>query len=226
MITKLTQEETEKLDIYQRDWHEIGLSAGSTNYRRAEACVDEAYLQVNLQPPKIKIWTHSPFHAIKSISYIKDDFIVGKNKSGEIRTNLIQTVADRVSLEVSKNIIEILNKNFDYIFKCVHTKSIAHIWNNININLNVGKNETINYCCYGNQDSYWLAIYDFIYEVMGLECVSPLTPLIELASHCHWWWPFEDIVILTEKPNEVTKYLKSPGEIDIVTIYNDGWSVV
>ncbi len=62
-----------------------------------------------------------------------------------------------------------------------------------------------NRCGYGLHDSGWLAYYDFFAQLLSWGHHS-LTSVMTLAEVCGWWWPFEDAVVLTEKPLEI--YLK------------------
>lgn len=61
--------------------------------------------------------------------------------------------------------------------------------------------DQINHCGYGLHDAGWLSFYDYFREAVGLSCCNRLLPLIRLASHAGWWWPFRDACILTPKPS-------------------------
>jgi hypothetical protein len=50
---------------------------------------------------------------------------------------------------------------------------------------------------YGQHDAHWLSYFDALGRY-GLD-VSPLEGLMEIAASCGWWWPFEDVCVLTER---------------------------
>ena len=52
----------------------------------------------------------------------------------------------------------------------------------------------------GQHDAASLGMYALFAELCGHGPEFPLQPQFELARSCGWWWPFEDIVILTERP--------------------------
>ena len=52
-------------------------------------------------------------------------------------------------------------------------------------------------CCWG-QHEVWLSFYDTFAE-FGID-TGQITGLVEVAKSCGWWWPMEDVVVLTERP--------------------------
>jgi hypothetical protein len=60
-----------------------------------------------------------------------------------------------------------------------------------------------------------------------LDCAKKLEPLMRLAEHCGWWWPFQNAVILTEKPVALSRdpqnRLHAEGKKAIE--YSDGWGI-
>ena len=79
---------------------------------------------------------------------------------------------------------------------------------------------------YGQQDSAWLAFYEFFGQVFGMEICNKLAGL-DLLSECGWWWPFAGGVILTERP--VSLHRDDQGrlhnESEAAMKYPDGWSI-
>jgi len=60
--------------------------------------------------------------------------------------------------------------------------------------------EQVNKSGYGLHDANWLGFYEFFKNEVILNCTNRLEPLMRLAEHSGWWWPFENAVIFTEKP--------------------------
>ena len=58
-------------------------------------------------------------------------------------------------------------------------------------------------CGFGQHDASWLAFYKFFAVECNLESAKPVLPLAELCEHCGWWWPFDEVVILSERPNRL-----------------------
>jgi hypothetical protein len=60
--------------------------------------------------------------------------------------------------------------------------------------------DQVNKCGYGLHDANWLGFYEYFKNEVMLNCTQKLEPLMRLAEHSGWWWPFENTVIFTEKP--------------------------
>lgn len=55
------------------------------------------------------------------------------------------------------------------------------------------------YPCYGPHDAHWLAFYEAFLEFGFKEC-EKLVPLMELAKVAGWFYPFDELCILTPNP--------------------------
>ncbi|GAA2586705.1 hypothetical protein GCM10010435_76130 [Winogradskya consettensis] len=82
----------------------------------------------------------------------------------------------------------------------------------------LGRPDHVPVCWYGQQDASWLAYYDTLRR-LGLAAYPPraatrLDEWATLARSTGWWWPGEEICVLTERP---------AGHSPTVT-YRDGWS--
>ena len=58
-------------------------------------------------------------------------------------------------------------------------------------------------CGYGLHDASWLGFYSYFLDVLNLECCAKLTPFMNICKNSGWWWPFNGLVIFTEKPVEI-----------------------
>jgi len=57
--------------------------------------------------------------------------------------------------------------------------------------------------CYGQFDASWLAIYDFFRNLLELECCEKLQGLLDLASNSGWFFPLDEVCIVTDKMRHV-----------------------
>ncbi|MBB2947072.1 hypothetical protein FB565_006840 [Actinoplanes lutulentus] len=54
---------------------------------------------------------------------------------------------------------------------------------------------------YGQHDGTWLSTFDAADRIApGAGLMAPLTGLAEVARHAGWWWAYENVAILTERP--------------------------
>jgi len=52
---------------------------------------------------------------------------------------------------------------------------------------------------YGNHDASWLGFYEYMHEVVGIDC-SELEGLWKLARSCGWCWVYDDKAVITNRP--------------------------
>lgn len=52
---------------------------------------------------------------------------------------------------------------------------------------------------YGNHDASWLGFYEYMHEVVGIDC-SELNGLWALARNCGWCWVYDDVAVITDRP--------------------------
>lgn len=80
---------------------------------------------------------------------------------------------------------------------------------------------------YGQHSASWLSYYSFLYQHCGVDEWRQVSGLEKVARNSGWWWPFEDAVILTERPN----VLKRDGQFRLhceegpALTYPDGFSL-
>jgi len=81
--------------------------------------------------------------------------------------------------------------------------------------------------CYGQFDSPWLSFYDFFLTEFDLECCKKLKGLISMACNTGWFFPFDDFVVVTNRPSQI--HLDEQGrlhnEVGKAIEYRDGWGV-
>ena len=80
---------------------------------------------------------------------------------------------------------------------------------------------------YGSHDSPWLAFYDFMGDVLGLDCIHSLKGLMEIAKHCGWWAPYKNVVILQDRHNVLNRDQmgRLHCEDGMACGYPDGWGL-
>ena len=69
----------------------------------------------------------------------------------------------------------------------------------------VKEHELDDYRCYGQHSAGWLSFYDYMREVLELkEETEALVPLIELAKEVGWFWCYEDMCLISERPVRIS----------------------
>lgn len=84
---------------------------------------------------------------------------------------------------------------------------------------------------WGQQDSYWIAFYKFCRDVIGIKYENKKSDILDLwgdvAESAMWFWPYEGICIVSERPSVVR--MDKRGRIHSLDLpavsFRDGWSV-
>ncbi len=79
---------------------------------------------------------------------------------------------------------------------------------------------------HGNQDAGWLSFYDYFLNETSVKNIDKITPLVQLARNCGWFWPLESVVIMTEKPTSLKMLSGKLHSLDGPAIeYADGFKI-
>ena len=83
---------------------------------------------------------------------------------------------------------------------------------------------------FGSHEAGWLAYYDFIWKEMNISDCEKLAGLIEIAQHCGWWAPYDDVVVFQHRHESifVDSEMRLHNENGPCVTYRDGtkvWSI-
>jgi hypothetical protein len=81
----------------------------------------------------------------------------------------------------------------------------------------------------GQHDAGALALIDVLQRAVGLRPGQPLAGQLLIGRSAGWWWPFEQVAILTERPCRLDLARDAQGRLHHPTGpvlgYPDGWEV-
>lgn len=82
------------------------------------------------------------------------------------------------------------------------------------------------YPYYAQHEMGWLSFY-YAFQKFGLDCVDKLDGLIELAKNAGWCWFFDELVIITNRPESVhlDEANRLHCENDMAIKYRDGFGI-
>jgi hypothetical protein len=237
-------EQTAHFPEFIEKWTKIGLSTEPADRPRAEAAVKLMYKTGGLPSPEKVIWFGSPMTMCAGFKKTNTEsvynIIIGTIR-GPVSGAIGGTVADIVRNAVggaiwdavggitrdARRIIphQIYDQVYNGIGNIVSNSVRINVWSKIrNLFTASGMNDAV----YGFHESYWLSLYDYFREVLGLvKETDKLTGLFELAKSCGWIIPCEKICFVSERHNILN--LDSIGKLHCedgpAIVYPDGWSV-
>jgi len=96
----------------------------------------------------------------------------------------------------------------------------------------LGEDYSTSNACYGHHDAGFLSYYDYFAQVLKIKGLEPIQNLIELSQVCGWWYPFDSICVIEERP--ILRMQEMPdgsgnmwchSEDKLAIEYPDGWGV-
>jgi len=182
------------LRTYRDYWSAVGLSAAPTDRRRAETGVRLAYRRAGLSNHVRTIWVGSPMAGAATAAALMKH---GRRHS--VSAAVIRTPTAALFSRTSKCVDpELLSEVANHVQQPVANRVTATVWQPINHYVAAHIAEAIPVPGYGQHDAHWLAYYDALGH-RGVD-VSDVQPHMEIARSCGWWWPFNDVCVLTARP--------------------------
>ncbi len=208
MITNLTSSQKAQIEPYKQKWIKIGLSTEPCNVERSKHWIREAYKVAGFKPPTKWVLCDSPLSCAQA--QVRNQ--VSDQVWNQVRNQVYNQVKSQVWGQVWDQVRDQVR---DQVWDQVVYQVRDQVWNQVR-----------NQVAYGAHDAHWLSIYDYYLKILKLDCVKPLVPLINLAKHCGWWAPYENICFMQHKPKEIhmhNKLLHKDGGPAV--LYRDGFAV-
>ena len=184
-IEHLTDAQKAAMTGHVQKWLNIGLSTQPADRPKAEAGIRNAYQAAGLTPPRIYIWLNSPYagaHGAALLTHhwdqVRDQ--VGAQVGAQVRDQVWAQVGAQVWAQVGAQVGD-------------------QVWAQVRAQVGAQVGAQVYKSVWGQHD-YWLSFYDYFGQVLELEAPARLSGVMEVAASSGWWWPFENMVILTERP--------------------------
>ncbi len=196
-IEKLTPEQEAYLPIFREKYLQKGLCTEQANFDLAFDAIDRAYAQIGKSAPKFRWRVDSPEMASIYISlwpdlivYLKEIFKLanlGDNLGANLEANLWANLWVNLGANLRDNLGANLGANLGDNLKKI-TPQYSWFW--------------------GQQDSYWISFYKFgeyISVKYSDKDIERLKIFEDLADSCMWWYPFENVVFVCNRPEQINK---------------------
>lgn len=198
MITELTKEQEELMDVVRDEWLAVGLAtAKRLNRKAAMDAILQSYKCADLPVPQYVMYARSPKEGALKVALMRQQNPTGDMSIHPFNPSVLTKKAQELMGE--EQLPDEISKKAQDAFQ---------------------------WACYGQHDAGWLSFYDF-FQRIGVEGLEQLAGLKEAAKWCGWWWPMENIVVISERPQEL--HLDDQGRLhspDAKSIsYSDDWGL-
>ena len=156
---------------------------------------------------------------------------VGDQVRAQVRAQVRDQVRDQVGAQVGNQVVDqvvdqvraqVGDQVGDQVGAQVRDQVWAQVWDQVWAQVWA----QVRRSCYGSHDANWLGFHAAFQE-FGIEQCKRLRPLMDLAQHSGWWWPFRGAVVVTRKPNLLSR--DSANRLHSATgpalRYPGGWSI-
>jgi hypothetical protein len=189
-IESLTQEQEAQLITFREEWRKIGLSTGPADLVALRPVINDFYGRIDKTPPYL--WRcQSPLQANLIIALLKAN--LGDNLGANLRANLGANLGDNLWVNLRANLWDNLGANLG-----------DNLW--VNLGANLGDNLYTYTSNWGSLDSYWIAYYLYPHQCLRaihtVEQTNILSGWSAIARNSFWWYPFENICFVCDRPNE------------------------
>ena len=119
---------------------------------------------------------------------------------GQVWAQVYAQVWDKVRDKVRDKVQDQVH---DQVSEQVYAQVWAQVWAQVRFAEQLPKeiSAEIARACYGQHDSSWLGFFSTFAD-FGIDCPE-LEGLVQTAKSCSWWWPFEEVAIVTRYPVEL-----------------------
>ena len=190
-IVRLTAAQSEALDKHVSRWAAVASATDPCDRATCEAAADLAYRLAGLAPPALKVWRGSALAGAEVAAGLD------KGRGGQVADYVFECALGSVAAQAKDATMpkvrsEVSRRVADASFGSLAVRRLVE-------RAVRGESKLQYVSCADVERIAPLAFYG---EALGLRCADRLAGLAGLAT-CGYWWPFRNVVVLTERPSSV-----------------------
>ena len=244
--TELTPAQWEQVYAIRSEYLAAGLCTDSADRPAAEAAITEMYRLIGKPVPQF-VWTDSPATASLAIWLLSG--MAGKKLRGSLRGSLGDSLGDSLRGSLGDSLRGSLGDSLwgslldslrgslgDSLWGSLRGSLLDSLRGSLGDSLRGSLGDSLRGFFDGQQE-YWLAFYDAPRR-LGIVTYSEddnrkLDLWCSLAKSCGWWWPYEQICVISERPAavHVESWDAHRGTVRLhraggpAMLFRDGWPV-
>jgi len=206
-----------------KDWRSVAAATGPGDREVAQRAVLEVYRRAGLEAPERIVWARSPLEAVRILAGTED---TGACVRETVRNAPVAAERARVHAELGPGgftehwhatgagLWESTSPVVERIRAAVIEEAAATATERIVVRMRLLD------AVLGHHDAAWLAPF-------GTEPGLPLHAAATVAREAGWWWPYEKIAVISERPTDL--YRDEAGRLDRgdgpALAYSDGFAL-
>ncbi len=201
-------------------WIAVGLSTAPADRPRADAGVRLAYRRAGLFEHIRIVWAASPI----SGALIAESLVRRANRP-RVVASVVQPLTRAARIATNRVAADVTRQVLHAVTEPVAARVAAAAWKPISDQVARETSRLAIAPAYGQHDAPWLATVQAL-ALSGAE-FADIQPFAELAQSCGWWWPFDDVCVVSERHSTLATdecgHLHSTDGPAVT--YPDGWSI-
>ncbi len=178
-ITKLTPEQEAELPRFRQRYLDIACGGGRIDRDSLQSAMNDAYAVIGKPAPALFIFD-SPAACMLALK------IFAMPETSQLRSQLWSQLRSQ-------------------LWSQLESQLESQLWSQLESQLRSQSIYNPNYL-WGSQDLYWLAWGRFAAKIgvaLDSETIRILDIMERISMQCEWWWPYENIVVVSERPTTV-----------------------
>ena len=219
-IEKLTPEQEAYLPIFRKEYFDRATSSKRIDRDKLQNAINDAYIEIGKEKPMLII-LQSPMQAMMAIKFMKH--FSSKQTGESLGAQLWDQLGDQLRAQLGDQLRDQLGDQ-------LRAQLGDQLRDQLRDQLGGQKDIYDGNYLWGSQDLYWIAWYTFSNKI-GVKFTADQSRKLEIMQsigfECEWWWPYEGICFVSEKPVEINwddrKLLHAETKAAIK--YDDGYSL-
>nr|WP_316652426.1 hypothetical protein [uncultured Gellertiella sp.] len=216
-----------RMRLHVETWSRINLTLENTDRQRAESGLRLAYQAAGLAVPRQVIWHRGSMSGVLAVV----DLLRTGQAARSCLGPLFRHRLDRIEKQMNSRLWLALDYG-------IRQEVDDHPWDRVESGLwqeiragardqtdRALRDEALRLAT--GHDIGLLALYAYLVEHLGYEGRDALDGLTAVMCHSGWWWPFDDLVVPTDRPVEIHR--DETGQVSRddgpAVLYADGWGI-
>ena len=226
-IETLTKEQEDYLPLFRKEYLDAAISGKRADRAKLESAISDAYATIGKKSP-IVIILQSPLQAMMAIKFMKS--FANKETWGQLGDQLWDQLVDQLMDQLRDQLMDQLwGQLVDQLGDQLGGQLWGHLVDQLGDQLR-GHNIYDGDYLWGSHDLFWVAFYKFG-ELIGVKYTKEQSAKLDIMKRigfeCEWWWPYEGICFVSERPIETNWDDRGllHGENKPAVLYQDGYSM-
>jgi hypothetical protein len=240
LLESLTEEQEKSIPPVRDRWRGSALALAPADREMAEHGVRQAYERAGPEGPGAFAWLRSPLEGAVAAQVLRGladprggrraeiwdgvrDQLGGHPQAGPLLRNRLEAVMAKVGDEVHASVSDQVRRRvWDRVRLRLGGEARAAIWDQIREEEEVQVSDAV----YRQHEADWLAYFDALAQ-LGVSGCDRRDGLTTVARGAGWWWPFPELVLLSERPSRATvdAELRPHADDGPAIAYADGFAV-